>query len=62
LASQTEIKQGKEVQDKWCLEPNWGSLEKGIDPELVLQQGQVSRFKERDADRSQQVREWLQSH
>ena len=62
LGKSKEIKEGKEVQDRWCFEPNGGILEKGIDPELVLQQGQFSRFKERDADRAQQLREWLQSH
>jgi hypothetical protein len=48
-------------QDRYCLRTRWGSLEKGIDPELVLPQGQVSRLKESDVDRVPKVREWLQS-
>jgi len=39
--------------------PLFGCLEKGIGPELILQQWQVSRLEELDGASAQQVREWL---
>jgi len=37
-----------------------GCLDKGVDLELILQQWQVSQLEELEADRAQQVQEWLE--
>jgi hypothetical protein len=36
-----------------------GCLDKGVDLELILGLGQISRLEELDGPRAQQIREWL---